>query len=140
MRKEFLYNFAKENLWIVPGFCMFALQILSVFVRKSKLPHFCRRKSCDKDPMAQIFSKNSSFLKVLYNKECVLDLKTRKTNWGCSFQTTPKCFPPIWRYVFRSLRIITNPYILRHSFPTRRSKMVHVSWRIWRVVVHIFIY
>ena len=34
--------------------------------------------------MAQISSKN---------KECVLNLKTWKTNWGCSVHTTPKCFP-----------------------------------------------
>ena len=140
MRKKFLYNFAKKNLWIVPGFFMFALHILRVFVRKSILPHFCRRKSCDKGSMAQISSKNSSLLKVLYNKECVLDLKTSKTKWGWSFQTTPKCFSLIWRYIFSSLKIITNPYIPRPSFPTRRSKMVHASWRVWRVVIYLHIY
>ena len=64
----------------MPGFGMFNLHSLRVFVRKSILPHFCRRKSFDKGTMTQISSKNSSILKVLYNKECVLNLKTRKTN------------------------------------------------------------
>ena len=63
----------KENLWIEPDFFMFALHILRVFVRKSILPQLCRRKSCDKGPVAQISPKNSSFLKAVYNKECVLN-------------------------------------------------------------------
>ena len=123
----------------MPGFCMFALHILRVFVRKSILPHFWNGKSCDKGPMSQISSKKSSFLKVLYNKECVFNLKTWKTNWGCIFETTPKCCLPIWKYIFSPFKIITNTFILRLRFPTRWSKMVHASWRIWRVVVHIVV-